>query len=228
MEHRGVRHLTPGSNGIVVLKARQSRKVHIEVSGLINQLGQASSRAQGLGHVITTFTSFSNSDNTLYILLDDAGKQALGFLKVGVRNLFLWDRRGVQHEKKILCLLDFFTCPNCQRQGHGKRMIDAMLEDHQLDMRQVPIDRPSALCLRFMNKHFGLSEFVSQSNHFVVFDEFWECESDCSRPLPAIANTSPIRTNQAITNVAKAIIANPTKRTHYNPITWSIHPGIVA
>jgi alpha-tubulin N-acetyltransferase 1 len=225
MEHRGVRRLSPGNTGIAIITARHSRRLHDEISGLVNQLGHASSRAQGLGHVITTFSSFVNSDNTLYILIDEAGKKALGFVKVGVRTLFIWDGKGAQHEKKLLCLLDFFTCPDCQRQGYGKRMIDAMLEDQHLEMRQVPIDRPSALCLSFMKKHFGLSEYLNQSNHFVVFDEFWKDEGISRSPLVPVSNNL-VRTNTPNTTVLKAIISNPTKRTHFNPITWSVHPGI--
>jgi GNAT superfamily N-acetyltransferase len=38
----------------------------------------------------------------------------------------------MQHQKKMFCLLDVFIYPNYQRQGHGKRMINAMMEDQQL------------------------------------------------------------------------------------------------
>jgi alpha-tubulin N-acetyltransferase 1 len=104
-------------------------------------------------------------------------------------------------------------------------MIDAMLEDKHLEMRQVPIDRPSALCLSFMKRHFGLSEYINQSNHFVVFDEFWENEGISRNPLLPVPNNHA-RTNIPSANVLKAIIPNPAKRTHFNPITWSVHPGI--
>jgi alpha-tubulin N-acetyltransferase 1 len=225
MEHRGVRRLSPGSNGIVILTASTSREVHDDISSLVKEMGAASSRAQGLPHVITTFNSFVNSDNTMYILIDDTRRKALGFVKVGVRNLFLWDRRGIQHERKGLCLLDFFTCPECQRQGYGKRMIDAMLSHQGLEMRHIPIDRPSTLCLRFMKKYFGFSEYVNQSNHFVVFDDFWGDDGTSRKALLPITNNA-IKTNPLNSNGLKAVIANPVKRTRFNPITWSVHPGV--
>jgi alpha-tubulin N-acetyltransferase 1 len=228
MEHPGVRRLPPPVNGISVIVSRQCRKVHEEVISLINQIGLASSRAQGLSHIITTFSSFSNGDMKMYILTE-GGKKVMGFVKVGIRNLFLWDRTGIQHEKKTLCLLDFFTYPICQRRGHGRRMIDAMLEDQGMTMRQIPIDRPSALCLSFMKKHFGLAEFLPQSNNFVVFDEFWG--EDQPAPPPTVHISQPLgnvvsRLQTTKGKVFQAIISHPAKRTHFNPITWSVHPGV--
>jgi alpha-tubulin N-acetyltransferase 1 len=233
MEHPGVRRLTPKENGIAIISPLKSGKFHPEVSSLINQIGIASSRAQGLPHVITNFSTFVNSDNTIYMLISEDGKKALGFVKVGTRNLFLWDRRAVQHQKRCVCLLDFFTCPTCQRQGHGKKMIDAMLEDQGLNMVQVPIDRPSNLCLSFMKRHFGLCEYVAQSNNFVVFDQFWQSDSATNtisqynsgrQPLLPILKRDNGRSNGV--GILKAICIHPSRKTHYNPITWSIHPGV--
>jgi alpha-tubulin N-acetyltransferase 1 len=233
MDHPGVRRLSPGPDGIVIIASRQCRKVHDEVSGLINQLGLASSRAQGLSHIITTYSSFAGSDMKLYILTTDGGKKALGFVKVGVRNLFLWDRKGVQHEKKLLCLLDFFTVQTCQRKGYGKKMIDAMLEDCGLQMKQMPIDRPSSLCLSFMKKHFGLSSFLPQANNYVVFDEFWgeepahepkEANSGARTPTGHVTFASKATAPRGA--VLQAIITNPAKKSHFNPVTWSLHPGV--
>jgi hypothetical protein len=96
MEHLGVKRLIPDENGIVMLCARQTTKFHPDISSLITQLGIASSRAQGLGHVITNFNTFINSDNKIYVLISGDGKKCVGFVKVGTRNLFLWDRKGVQ------------------------------------------------------------------------------------------------------------------------------------
>jgi alpha-tubulin N-acetyltransferase 1 len=231
MDHPGVRRLPIGSNGIAILISRHCRKVHEEIISLINQLGLSSSRAQGLTHIITTYTSFANSDNKMYILTAENGKKALGFVKVGARNLFLWDRRGVQHEKKVLCLLDFFTFPSCQRKGHGRKMIDAMLDDCSLQMKQVPIDRPSSLCLSFMKTHFGLTSFLPQSNNFVVFDEFWQEDAPLARDPKDTGSLSRHVTIGGKLGVSKgsvlqAIITNPAKRTHFNPVTWSVHPGV--
>lgn len=241
MQHPGARRLNPDANGIATLTARQSRNATDDLMNLINKIGLASSRAQGLNHVITTYSSFSNSDCKMYILLGDDHKTVYGFVKIGTRNLFLWDRKGIQHERKGICLLDFITYPQCQRKGYGKKMIDAMLKDNNLEMSQIPIDRPSTLCLSFMAKHFGLKEYVNQNNNFVVFDQFWEgikekndlppalqfpSRQQVKFTLPPRKENQQGRANTPISNVLKQICNNPSKRTHYNPITWSLHQGI--
>jgi alpha-tubulin N-acetyltransferase 1 len=217
MKHPGVRFLHPSPNDhIGIVRASKLGGVSQSFISLVNDLGSASSRAQGLPHVITTFDTFTSDGNTLYILLSDDHTTALGFLKVGPRHLFLWDRMGHQRELELLCLLDFFTFPNEQRKGYGRRMIDRMLREEHCEMKCIPIDRPSSLCLQFMKKHFGLSKYIVQANKFVVFDEFWE------------TNPKEIR-DQPMTPPRKAVTRSATEphsrtpaahRTGLNPITW--------
>lgn len=38
---------------------------------------------------------------------------------------------------------------------------------------ELAYDRPSPKMIRFLQKHFGLSSWETQQNHFVIFDEFW-------------------------------------------------------
>jgi alpha-tubulin N-acetyltransferase 1 len=215
MKHPGIRLLrpSPADHIATVLPSEASSDPHF--ISLVNELGAASSRSQGLPHTITTFSSFVSSESKLYLLLSDDHTTALGFLKVGPRHLFLWDRAGVQHELEPLCLLDFFTFPSEQRKGHGRRMIERMLRDEGLQMRQVPIDRPSPLCLRFMSRHFGLSEYLAQANKFVVFDEFWGARAQGGRhPMtpPKRAPGKPQPEAHSRTPLAR--------RAGLNPITW--------
>lgn len=239
MQHPGVARLTIDTDNFAVITPRDCRRVHEDVQNLINQMGVASSRAQGLQHIITTFSSFMSSNtNKMYILVTPDHKQTLGFIKVGVRNLFLWDRLGVQHEKQILCLLDFFTYPSCQRKGYGKKMIEKMLIEQHKEMKDIPIDRPSALCLSFMKRHFGLSNYLPQTNNFVVFDQFWESNS-IQQPISEFKPISkphahfafPEADNQNIppkacvpAKVVLKTICNPqTVKKTFNPVTWSVH-----
>jgi alpha-tubulin N-acetyltransferase 1 len=217
MLHPGVLelHPIPADHIVTVLPSHVSNTSQSFIS-LVNELGTASSRAQGLPHIITTFSSFRHSTNKLYILVSDDCRSALGFLKVGVRHLFLWDRSGEQHELQPLCLLDFFTFPSQQRKGHGRRMIDRMLREEGLEMAAVPIDRPSNLCLRFMRKHFGLTEFLHQANNFVVFDEFWGENRPRQHPK------TPVRRQQQeweVETQPRARTPGP-RRSGVNPITW--------
>jgi alpha-tubulin N-acetyltransferase 1 len=66
-----------------------------------------------------------NSDNKLYIKVD--GNKAIGFLKVGKRNLFIRSDNGAIKEIKPLCVLDFYVHESVQRGGQGKVLFDLML-----------------------------------------------------------------------------------------------------
>ena len=223
MEHPGVRFLEPGDDGIAVVAPTAAERGGEDFARFVNAIGSASSRAQGLSHTITTFSSFVASDDELYVLVSEDGQSALGFLRVGPKHLFLWDRAGGQHEYMILCLLDFFTYPSEQRKGYGRRMIDRMLADKHLMMQQMPIDRPSTLCLAFMKKHFGLKDYLPQSNNFVVFDQFWGSEpTPETRPshLHGPART-PARPRPSAAPMGSPHAQTPgRKRTGLNPITW--------
>jgi alpha-tubulin N-acetyltransferase 1 len=70
-----------------------------------------------------------------------------------------------------VCVLDFFV--RKQRQGLGKLLFEETLEKENLRPEQLALDRPSEKFKAFMKKHYGLKNFRTQSNKFVVFDEFW-------------------------------------------------------
>jgi alpha-tubulin N-acetyltransferase 1 len=219
MNHPGVRLLRPdASDHIATVLPSQLAATRQDLMFLINELGQASSRTQGLSTIITTYSSFAQSDNKLYILVSDDGLSAVGFLKVGTRHLFLWDRLGTQHELEPLCLLDFFIYPEQQRKGYGRRLINRMLSEEGLQMHGIPIDRPSSLCLNFMRRHFGLSHFLVQANKFVVFDEFW---TDCPPDLPKGQARTPVKKSvPERTQIPPHAKTPGAKRTGLNPITW--------
>jgi alpha-tubulin N-acetyltransferase 1 len=226
MLHRGVSHLRPDpKDHIAILFPDEVINASKDLVSLINELGQASAREQNLGHVITTFNTFAGSDTKLYILVSDDSRTALGFLKTGPRHLFLWDHAGEQHEIQPLCLLDFFVCPSQQRKGYGRRLVNRMLEEEELEMKQVPIDRPSRLCLAFMKKHFGLERYLPQANNFVVFEQFWASRMPPDMPTRFSQKKAPLTPiRQQIREVASTGFARgartPPKRPGLNPITW--------
>jgi hypothetical protein len=82
-----------------------------------------------------------------------------------------------------------------------------------------------------MKKHFGLCSFLQQANNFVVFDEFWGDEVGLSRDQKGtkigpghVAFTG--KTGQPKGTVLQAMVMNPARKTHFNPVTWSLHPGV--
>ncbi|EAY00383.1 C6orf134 protein, putative [Trichomonas vaginalis G3] len=216
--------LRPNEEHFVVLEPKDVARASFDVIDLINKLGEDSSRTQGLKHIITTYSSFSNSDNNrLYILYDDGNTRPVGFIKTGYKHLYIFDVYGFQHEMTPLCLLDFFVCNDVQRRGYGKKMYDYMLKCENVEPQQIAIDRPSPLCLSFMKKHFGLSEYVPQTNNFVVFNQYFETKETPSYPKPNISMTPqkpkyhPV--DFSTLNQNNNRVSTPQKQ-RYNPITW--------
>lgn len=98
---------------------------------LINEMGEASSiviknsiiinslkKAQDLKAVITTYDRFLSSEARLYMKVED--NKALGFIKVGPKNLFYRDLVGNIKQITPLCVLDFYVHESVQRCGIGK------------------------------------------------------------------------------------------------------------
>merc|ERR1719277_466256 len=48
-----------------------------------------------------------------------------------------------------------------------------MLKAEGVSAERMAYDRPSQKFLAFLQKHFGLSKYTPQSNHFVVFDRYF-------------------------------------------------------
>lgn len=55
----------------------------------------------------------------------------------------------------------------------GKALFDFMLENEGLSAVHMAIDKPSEKSVRFLRKHYGLKNPISQVNNFVVFDGFF-------------------------------------------------------
>jgi alpha-tubulin N-acetyltransferase 1 len=88
------------------------------VNQIIDQLGYASSTAQGLNTIITTASKFFSSNHRIFIRAKE--NKVIGFIKVGVKKLFIRDQFTNFHEINPLCVLDFYVHESEQRNGHGK------------------------------------------------------------------------------------------------------------
>ena len=107
-------------------------------------------------------------------------------MKTGIKNLWLYDEgnrnKGLQKCEGTLCVLDFYVDENVQRGGWGRRIFEAMLGDLEgmegLELEKnagrLAYDRPSKKMKPFLAKHYGLGNFVDQSNNYVVFQPFWD------------------------------------------------------
>ena len=98
----------------------------------------------------------------------------IGFIKVGYKHLFIYDEIGTPMEINPLCVLDFYTYETCQRKGYGKIMFSEMLRKERVEARKCGYDRPSHKFINFLNKYFGLKNYVPQNNNFVVFKDYFD------------------------------------------------------
>ena len=81
-----------GHTGINVMGARTPAD---QLDLIIDKMGAASSKAQGLPSIITTAgRMFSSGDNRLYFKVDRVSNRVIGLIKVGKRKLFVHRENG--------------------------------------------------------------------------------------------------------------------------------------
>ena len=167
-------------NGFAILEGSYQNRIVpgyiLFVKEILNSMGEASSRAQQLNTIITSAHKFFISNHRIFIKADQ--NKVLGFIKVGNKKLFLRDRNFNYHEVNTLCVLDFYVHESTQRRGIGKQLFDYMLKFEKKIPTELAYDRPSEKLLSFLNKYFGLNDYIYQNNNYVVFDEFFDLISN--------------------------------------------------
>lgn len=163
---------------------------------IIDTMGKASAKAQGLGGAITTAYKMRYSDHHLYIMKEsqsNGGKgSVVGILKVGRKVLFVLDHHSNQVEMKPMCILDFYVHESCQRRGYGKQLFQHMLNSEGIEPQHFAIDRPSKKFTSFLMKHYRLRSTIPQVNNFVVFEGFFKNQPDSSYPRRRSASKPPL------------------------------------
>ncbi|CAL1679725.1 unnamed protein product [Lasius platythorax] len=150
------------------------------LSRILDDMGEASARAQGLNKPITSALKLRDTDHTIYLLVDNEANNGLGsvvgLLKTGSKNLFLFDETGEHYQLQARCILDFYVHESRQRTGLGNILYQHMLSEENIRPVKLAIDRPSEKLLAFLRKYYGLSKIISQNNKFVVFEGFFDDE----------------------------------------------------
>ena len=113
---------------------------------------------------------FFGTDQHIYIKCE--GNVFIGFIKVGVKHLFIYNDIGQIKEMSPLCVLDFYTYEGCQRKGYGKEIYTAMINYENVEPRKLGYDRPSFKFLNFLKKYYNLEDYVPQNNNYVVFNDY--------------------------------------------------------
>ncbi|KAK8785728.1 alpha-tubulin N-acetyltransferase 1-like isoform X1 [Amblyomma americanum] len=166
------------------ISVHSSSRVQERLGLVIDALGEASCAAQGLPAPVTTSDRLQNSGHRLYVLVEPGvrGAIVLGLLKVGFKQLFLRDEHSRLCQVRPLCVLDFYVHHSRQRQGCGRRLFDRMAQTEKVTANQLAIDQPSEKMLAFMERHYGLTKPLPQSNHFAVFAGFFKSSVEQPRP----------------------------------------------
>ena len=153
-------------------KIRPGYKAYIKE--ILDKMGELSSKSQNLLVNITTTNRFFPSDQCLIIKADK--NKVLGYIKVGPKKLFLRDRICNYHERKTLCVLDFYIYDTEQRTGIDREIFDFMLNYKNINPGELAYDSPTLRFLAFLKRNYGLENFIAQENNFIIFDEFFESE----------------------------------------------------
>ena len=174
-----------GITQVVVDKIKADKKKLAE--NIIDKMGEASAKAQLLSTPITSFGRLAYANHRLYLKIED--NKAIGYIKVGIKNLFYRDMSGNFKELQPLCVLDFYVHESVQRGGNGLKIFESMLSAEKIEPYKLAIDRPSKKFLCFLKKHYKLSNYISQGNNFVIFNEYFkEGKTPTSAPVKQIGH----------------------------------------
>ncbi|XP_037934613.1 alpha-tubulin N-acetyltransferase 1 isoform X2 [Teleopsis dalmanni] len=158
---------------------RQVLDATSKISEIIDRLGQLSAVSQKLSKPVTTAQRLRMSENqVIYLMADvDAGHNGavLGLLKVGTKDLYLFDESGqTKKVESAPCILDFYIHESRQRAGLGKVLFETMLTEENWQPVKCSVDRPSEKLLAFLRKHYGLINTIPQANNFVLYVGFFD------------------------------------------------------
>ncbi|XP_020293952.1 alpha-tubulin N-acetyltransferase-like isoform X2 [Pseudomyrmex gracilis] len=160
---------------------RELNEYQRQLSRILDDMGEASAKAQGLNKPITSALKLRDTDHMVYLLVDNEANNGLGsvvgLLKTGSKNLFLFDETGDHYQLQARCILDFYIHETRQRMGLGNILYQHMLSEENIKPVKLAIDRPSEKFLAFLRKHYGLSKIIPQNNKFVVFEGFFDDET---------------------------------------------------
>ena len=165
-------------NGFSILEGSCHNKIvpgyKAYIKEILDKMGELSSKSQNLLVNVTTTNKFFPSDHCLIIKAEK--NKVLGYIKVGPKKLFLRDRICNYHERKTLCVLDFYIYDTEQRSNLGREIFDFMLNYKNIEPGELAYDRPTLRFLSFLKRNYGLEKFITQENNFTIFEEFFESD----------------------------------------------------
>ncbi|CAD5224449.1 unnamed protein product [Bursaphelenchus xylophilus] len=150
-----------------------------DVTQAIDTLGRLSADCFGARDVYTSSEKLlQNLDQSLYLSweYDPSLDKSfiIGYIKVGKKHLFLYDKLLEAYEGDLSVVMDMFIHTTRQRRGHGKALFEFLLTTENLPAHLVALDNPTAALLSFFAKAFGLEKPVWQNTNIVVFQKLFD------------------------------------------------------
>ncbi|SOV14255.1 alpha-tubulin N-acetyltransferase,putative [Plasmodium sp. DRC-Itaito] len=137
----------------------------------VDEIACLSSKEQKLYGSLTSINNIINENYTIYCLLHKDG--LIGFIKIGQKNLYLYDKIKL-HYGKCTCVLDFYILEKFQKRGLGIKIFNFMLKDNDISPFCLCYDNPSYKLQNFLKKYFSPCVLIKQPNHFVIFSNYFK------------------------------------------------------
>ncbi|XP_043660060.1 alpha-tubulin N-acetyltransferase 2 [Drosophila teissieri] len=196
---------------------RHSTMPSCQLSQILDVMGKLSADAQGLRQPVTTADKLA-ADQVVYLMADEAaGHWAItGLLKVGTKDLFLFDPEGCcRRANQTPAILDFYVHESRQRCGQGKLLFEWMLEQQGWSARKCSVDRPSKKLLAFMGKHYGLVRTIPQGNNFVLYEGFFDDPLTKCTSVRELHATSRMRSQSQAQDHTQLTVRNGAHSGHF-------------
>ncbi|KAL9656738.1 hypothetical protein ABK040_003005 [Willaertia magna] len=198
-----------------ILKEKDIENYEI-LCNVIDKIGEASVRAQQIPQPITSYGRLLCTDNNLYLYIID--NKVLGLLKVGKKKLFYRFPSGEFREIFPLCVLDFYVHESCQRKGVGSILFEYVLREENVTPEKLAYDRPSIKLISFLRKHYGLADYIPQSNNFVVFKQYFtKGENKHYSAFETTATTTPTKGSPIKTLDSPSLSFNTPTKESFSP-----------
>ncbi|CAX64236.2 alpha-tubulin N-acetyltransferase [Plasmodium falciparum NF54] len=137
----------------------------------VDEIACLSSKEQKLCGTLTSINNIINENYTIYCLIHTDG--LIGFIKIGEKNLYLYDKIKL-HYGKCTCVLDFYILEKFQKRGLGIKIFNFMLKDNDISAFCLCYDNPSYKLQNFLKKYFSPCVLIKQPNHFVIFSNYFK------------------------------------------------------
>ncbi|XP_055357646.1 alpha-tubulin N-acetyltransferase 1-like isoform X2 [Paramacrobiotus metropolitanus] len=159
--------------------SREREMAKSEMARLIEHMGRLSSQSQHLQFPTTTFDTFHNSGQRIYVTkfpnIYKLKGAIMAFARIGWKTLLLEDCDGFTVKKDMMVLYDIHVASCSRRKGQAKKLLDFIFAHERIQPWELVIDQPTAALLKFFDKHYYLREFVPQiQGRYVVWKRYFK------------------------------------------------------